>query len=135
MDRVVLSISDVVSQQADLSALPEELLVLIFLHLQYAADIIHIRAVCRKWRYVGNTLRHKSLCPSLLLDSGRYGTFYNLFNFSKNKIQVFQLYPTDQILSKQVVNGRFTNSCNGWLVRMDDFPLSWPIHIITPFTR
>ncbi|KAM7494061.1 hypothetical protein LguiB_028670 [Lonicera macranthoides] len=71
--------------KADQLALPEELLELIFLHLRYAADIIHIKVECRKWRYVGNTLRHKSLCPLLLQDSGRYGTLYDLFDFSKNK--------------------------------------------------
>ncbi|KAM7528809.1 hypothetical protein LguiB_032219 [Lonicera macranthoides] len=137
VDRVVYLDCDVVLQQSDWSDLPKDLLELIFLRLRYAADLIRIRAVCNKWRSVVNTLRHKPLCPLLLLNTDNSSDVYNLFDFSNSKIHRTQIYPTNQASCPKNLfkNGCFTNSCNGWLVRMDYSVLSWPIHLINPFTR
>ncbi|KAM7492771.1 hypothetical protein LguiA_035692 [Lonicera macranthoides] len=135
VDGVVFPISNTVLQQPDWSGLPKDLLELIFWRLRYAADLIRIRAVCRKWQSVVSTVRHKPLCPLLLLDSETNTGVYDLFDFSKNKIFRTQLYPTDQVPTDLLRDRRFTNSCNGWLARMDYSSCSWAIHLINPFTR
>ena len=86
-------------------------------------DILPILFASELYAGSDTQLRHKSLCPLLLLDSGRYGAFYDLFDFSKNKNQVTQLYPTDQYSVREALSGCFTNSCNGWLV-IKNGPLS-----------
>lgn len=42
----------------------------------------------------------------------------------------FTTYPTDQYTVREALSDCFTNSCNGWLVRMDHSTFLWTLFIL-----
>ncbi|RVX12453.1 hypothetical protein CK203_011731 [Vitis vinifera] len=77
----------------DRNELPEELLELVFMHLQYVQDILRFGVVCRSWSLVASevTQLFKPSSPILLLPPNNNNKSYRLFSLSMNKGVEIQL--------------------------------------------
>ena len=82
----------------DWSALPQELLGLIFIRLRHAADIIRFGAVCTSWNLVAmeaKQLHLQPLSPMLLLPPNAQNEAHNLLDFSTHKACKIELPETE----------------------------------------
>ncbi|KAL6351161.1 hypothetical protein AAG906_031747 [Vitis piasezkii] len=70
----------------DRNELPEELLELIFMHLQYVQGILRFGVVCKSWSLVASevTQLFKPSSPILLLPPNNNNKSYRLFSLSMN---------------------------------------------------
>ena len=100
----------------DRNELPEELLELVFMHLQYVQDILRFGVVRRSWSLVASevTQLFKPSSPTLLLPPNNNNKSYRLFSLSMNKGVEIQLEGT--------YGAWRCNSWNGWLLTIDYTP-------------
>ena len=128
----------------DRNELPEELLELVFMHLQYVQDILRFGVVCRSWSFVASevTQLFKPSSPILLLPPNNNNKSCRLFSLSMNKGVEIQLEGT--------YGAWCCNSWNGWLLTIDytppyainfldimsgykfSCPQRWPLSILRP---
>ncbi|KAL6350942.1 hypothetical protein AAG906_031528 [Vitis piasezkii] len=98
----------------DWSALPQELLGLIFIRLRHAADIIRFGAVCTSWKLVAmeaKQLHLKPLSPMLLLPPNQQNEVHNLLDFPTHKACKIELPETE--------GAWCSTSWKGWLLTIN----------------
>ncbi|RVX12588.1 putative F-box protein [Vitis vinifera] len=113
----------------DWSALPQELLGLIFIRLRHAADIIRFGAVCTSWKLVAmeaKQLHLKPLSPMLLLPPNAQNEAHNLLDFSTRKACKIELPETE--------GAWCSTSWKGWLLTIN-FSFPYAMNLLNPISR